>query len=139
MTSRWLKDDDNNLILGKNGKKLRYLFYKKTGSVQTTFDSNWQESSIEILEKRYPEKVERINKVRGRPKKEIIKKDKKVNRIKVTRLQEKKLKNTAAAVDTSDEEEMYEIEAYQIVKERGISCYKNKQDWLFDQVTEDFE
>ena len=52
MTSRWLKDDEDKLILGKNGKKLRYLFYKKTGNVQTTFDNNWEDDAIKIIEEK---------------------------------------------------------------------------------------
>ena len=70
MTSRWLKDDDGKYILGKNGKKLRYLFYKKTGLVQTTFDSNWSDNSLNKLKDVYGENVERVQTKRGRPKKD---------------------------------------------------------------------
>lgn len=130
MTSRWLKDDEDKLILGKNGKKLRYLFYKKTGNVQTTFDNNWKEDAIKILEERFPGKVERVQKIRGRPKKEQIERvDKKM----VKRKKEKQIKNTAATIDTSDEEEIFDIDGYQVVVENGKSCYKNKKNWVFDQ------
>ena len=139
MTSRWLKDDEDKLILGKNGKKLRYLFYKKTGNVQTTFDNNWEDDAIKILEERFPGKVERVQKTRGRPKKEKIEKKEKVERVEIVdkktvkRKKEKQIKNTAATIDTSDEEEMFDIDGYQVVLEDGKSCYKNKKDWVFDQ------
>jgi len=133
MTSRWLEDDEDKLILGKNGKKLRYLFYKKTGNVQTTFDNNWKEDAINLLEERFPGKVERVQKTRGRPKKEKIEKVERVDKKTVKRKKEKLIKNTAATIDTSDEEEMFDIDGYQVVLEDGKSCYKNKKDWVFDQ------
>ena len=133
MTSRWLKDDEDKLIFGKNGKKLRYLFYKKTGNVQTTFDNNWKEDAINLLEERFPGKVERVQKTRGRPKKEKIEKVERVDKKTVKRKKEKLIKNTAATIDTSDEEEMFDIDGYQVVLEDGKSCYKNKKDWVFDQ------
>jgi len=133
MTSRWLKDDEDKLIFGKNGKKLRYLFYKKTGYVQTTFDNNWKEDAINLLEERFPGKVERVQKTRGRPKKEKIEKVERVDKKTVKRKKEKLIKNTAATIDTSDEEEMFDIDGYQVVLEDGKSCYKNKKDWVFDQ------
>ena len=133
MTSRWLKDDEDKLILGKNGKKLRYLFYKKTGNVQTTFDNNWKEDAINLLEERFPGKVERVQKTRGRPKKEKMEQIERVDKKIVKRKKEKQIKNTAATIDTSDEEEMFDIDGYQVVLEDGKSCYKNKKDWVFDQ------
>ena len=142
MTSRWLKDDEDKLIFGKNGKKLRYLFYKKTGYVQTTFDNNWKEDAIKLLEERFPEKVERVQKIRGRPKKEKIEQIEQIEQIEkvervdkktVKRKKEKLIKNTAATIDTSDEEEMFDIDGFQVVLEDGKSCYKNKKDWVFDQ------
>ena len=74
MTSRWLKDDDGKYINGKNGKKLRYLFFKKTGQVQTTFDVNWTDDSINRLTGMFPDKVERVQAKRGRPKKSLSEK-----------------------------------------------------------------
>lgn len=129
MTSRWLKDDDNKYINGKNGKKLRYLFYKKTGQVQTTFDSNWTDNSLNKLSDMFPDKVERVQTKRGRPNKSLIeKKDKR----KVKRKKEKQLDQTAATVDTSDEEKSFDIDGYELVEEGGESYYKNKKDWLFN-------
>tara|TARA_B100000795_G_C22702112_1_gene400078 strand:+ start:608 stop:1042 length:435 start_codon:yes stop_codon:yes gene_type:complete len=127
MTSRWLKDDDGKYIIGKNGKKLRYLFYKKTEKVQTTFDANWTDNSINKLSDMFPDKVERVQTKRGRPKKSLIEKKRKVKRKK-----EKQLNQTAATVDTSDEEKSFDIDGYELVEERGESYYKNSKDWLFN-------
>ena len=136
MTSRWLKDDNNKYINGKNGKKLRYLFYKKTGQVQTTFDANWSDNSINILTEMFPDKVERVQSKRGRPKKSLIKKKEKVMR-KVKRKKEKRLDQTAATVDTSDEEAIddersFDIDGYELVEKDGETYYKNRKDWMFN-------
>ena len=53
MTSKWLKNEDGEYVQGKNGNKLRYLYFKKDNRVETTFDSNWTENSIIILNKLY--------------------------------------------------------------------------------------
>ena len=126
MTSRWLKDDDGKFILGKNGKKLRYLFYKKTGLVQTTFDSNWTDNSLNKLKDIYGENVERVQTKRGRPKKTNERKKK------VKRKKEKKLNNTAQTNDTSDEEDTYNIDGYELVERDGEQYYKNNKDWMFN-------
>jgi len=136
MTSRWLKDDNNKYINGKNGKKLRYLFYKKTGQVQTTFDANWSDNSINILTEMFPDKVERVQSKRGRPKKSLIEKKEKVMR-KVKRKKEKRLDQTAATVDTSDEEAIddersFDIDGYELVEKDGETYYKNRKDWMFN-------
>tara|TARA_B110000908_G_C9953571_1_gene313620 strand:+ start:35 stop:496 length:462 start_codon:yes stop_codon:yes gene_type:complete len=136
MTSRWLKDDNNKYINGKNGKKLRYLFYKKTGQVQTTFDANWSDNSINILTEMFPDKVERVQSKRGRPKKSLVKKKEKVMR-KVKRKKEKRLDQTAATVDTSDEEAIddersFDIDGYELVEKDGETYYKNRKDWMFN-------
>jgi len=129
MTSRWLKDDDGKYINGKNGKKLRYLFFKKTGQVQTTFDANWTDNSINRLTDMFPDKVERIQAKRGRPKKSLsAKKTKKM----VKRKKEKRLDQTAATVDTSDEEKSFDIDGYELVEKEGESYYKNDKDWMFN-------
>ena len=127
MTSRWLKDNNNKYINGKNGKKLRYLFYKKTEKVQTTFDVNWTNESINMLNGMFPDKVERVQTKRGRPKKSLIEKKRKVKRKK-----EKRLDQTAATVDTSDEEKSFDIDGYELVEKAGESYYKNSKDWLFN-------
>ena len=127
MTSRWLKDDNNKYINGKNGKKLRYLFYKKTEKVQTTFDANWTNESINMLNGMFPDKVERVQTKRGRPKKSLIEKKRKVKRKK-----EKRLYQTAATVYTSDEEKSFDIDGYELVEKAGESYYKNSKDWLFN-------
>lgn len=133
MTSRWLKDDDGKYINGKNGKKLRYLFFKKTGQVQTTFDANWTDNSINRLTEMFPDKVERVQAKRGRPKKFLNEKtEKKKEKKKVKRKKEKRLDQTAATVDTSDEEKSFDIEGYELVEEDGASYYKNKKDWVFN-------
>ena len=129
MTSRWLKDDDGKFVNGKNDKKLRYLFYKKTGKVQTTFDANWSDNSINRLTEMFPDKVERIQAKRGRPKKSLsAKKTKKM----VKRKKEKRLDQTAATVDTSDEEKSFDIDGYELVEKDGESYYKNNKDWMFN-------
>lgn len=127
MTSRWLKDDNGNFILGKNGKKLRYLYYKKTNKVQTTFDTNWCDDAINLLNEQYDNNVERVQTKRGRPKKLNNQEIKKVKRI-----NEKRIDTTAATVDTSDEEETFNIRGYTVVNISGKSYYKNKKNWLFD-------
>ena len=129
MTSRWLKDDNNKYINGKNGKKLRYLFYKKTEKVQTTFDANWTNESINMLNGMFPDKVERVQTKRGRPKKSLIEKKEKR---KVKRKKEKRLDQTAATVDTSDEEKSFDIDGYELVEKAGESYYKNRKSWLFN-------
>ncbi len=129
MTSRWLKDDDGKYINGKNGKKLRYLFFKKTGQVQTTFDANWTDDSINKLTEMFPDKVKRVQAKRGRPKKSISEKKEKK---KVKRRKEKRLDQTAATVDTSDEEQTFDIEGYKLVNEGGETYYKNNKDWMFN-------
>ena len=122
MTSRWLKDDNGNFILGKNGKKLRYLYYKKTNKVQTTFDTNWGDDAINLLNEQYDNNVERVQTKRGRPKKLNNQEIKKVKRI-----SEKRIDTTAATVDTSDEEETFNIRGYTVVNISGKSYYKNKK------------
>jgi len=133
MTSRWLKADDGKYINGKNGKKLRYLFFKKTGQVQTTFDANWTDNSINRLTEMFPDKVERVQAKRGRPKKSLSeKKEKKKEKKKVKRKKEKRLNQTAATVDTSDEERTFDIDGYELVEKDGESYYKNDKDWMFN-------
>ena len=129
MTSRWLKEDDGKFVNGKNDKKLRYLFYKKTGQVQTTFDANWTDNSINRLTEMFPDKVERVQAKRGRPKKSLSEKKEKR---KVKRKKEKRLEQTAATVDTSDEDNSFDIDGYELVEEGSESYYKNSKDWLFN-------
>ena len=59
----------------------------------------------------YGENVERVQTKRGRPKKANERKKK------VKRKKEKKLNNTAQTNDTSDEENTYNIDGYELVEE----------------------
>ena len=81
MTSRWLKDNEGNFIQGKNGKKLRYLFCKKTGNVKTTFDKNWTDEAINLLSETY-NNIERVEVKRGRPKKHVLDTEKPTKKVK---------------------------------------------------------
>ena len=130
MTSRWLKDNEGNFIQGKNGKKLRYLFCKKTGNVKTTFDKNWTDEAINLLSETY-NNIERVEVKRGRPKKHVLDTEKPTKKVK--RKNEKKIENTAATNDTSDEDdELFDIEGYSIIQISGRRYYKNNKGWLFD-------
>jgi len=130
MTSRWLKDNEGNFIQGKNGKKLRYLFCKKTGNVKTTFDKNWTDEAINLLSETY-NNIERVEVKRGRPKKHVLDTEKPTKKVK--RKNEKKIEKTAATNDTSDEDdELFDIEGYSIIQISGRRYYKNNKGWLFD-------
>ena len=48
------------------------------------------------------------------------------------RRKEKRLDQTAATVDTSDEEQTFDIEGYKLVNEGGETYYKNNKDWMFN-------
>ena len=131
MTSRWLKDEDGNFIKGKNGNKLRYLFYKKTNNVKTTFDKNWTDEAISMLSAKY-DNIERVETKRGRPKKDVIDIEPSKSK-KVKRKNEKKIEKTAAVIDTSDDEEiLFEIDGYNITTISGRRYYINDKGWLFD-------
>lgn len=130
MTSRWLKDNEGNFIQGKNGKKLRYLFCKKTGNVKTTFDKNWTDEAINLLSETY-NNIERVEVKRGRPKKHVLDTEKLTKKVK--RKNEKKIEKTAATNDTSDEDdELFDIDGYSIIQISGRRYYKNNKGWLFD-------
>jgi hypothetical protein len=94
MTTRHLKID-KEWIMGKNGKKLRYLFDENNKTIVLKAPSNWGENAQDDLADKYEDFTvkEDIVKKRGRPKK-------------VQRKEESKTKfKSAATVDTSDDEE----------------------------------
>lgn len=102
MTSKHLKDETNEWVLGVNGKKLRYIIDKKEKKIAAKFKKNWTDDAIDILEIKYDDYfIEYESNKRGRPSKN--KTPKKIKRKKESR--KAKLIKTAATFDTSDEEE----------------------------------
>tara|TARA_B100000963_G_C22636147_1_gene677743 strand:- start:4356 stop:5015 length:660 start_codon:yes stop_codon:yes gene_type:complete len=102
MTSKHLKDENNEWVFGVNGKKLRFIIDKKEKKITAKFKKNWTDDAIDILEIKYDDYfIEYESNKRGRPSKNKTPK-------KVKRLKESKKANlikTAATFDTSDEEE----------------------------------
>jgi hypothetical protein len=102
MTSKHLKDETNEWVLGVNGNKLRYIIDKKEKKIVAKFKKNWTDDAIDILEIKYDDYfIEYESNKRGRPSKN--KTPKKIKRKKESR--KAKLIKTAATFDTSDEEE----------------------------------
>lgn len=102
MTSKHLKGETNEWVLGVNGKKLRYIIDKKEKKIAAKFKKNWTDDAIDILEIKYDDYfIEYESNKRGRPSKN--KTPKKIKRKKESR--KAKLIKTAATFDTSDEEE----------------------------------
>ena len=98
MTTRYLKID-NEWIMGKNSKKLRYIINKDDSTIVLKFASNWSENAFDDLSELYPEYsvVEDSTKKRGRPVKKIHRKEESTCKLK-----------SAAIYDTDDEID-YEI------------------------------
>ena len=107
MTSKHLKDENNDWVLGINGKRLRYVINKKDKKIEAKFKENWTDNAIDILEIKYDDYyIEYSNNKRGRPSKN--KTPKKIKRLKESK--KAKLIKTASTYDTSDgEEENMEI------------------------------
>ena len=102
MTSKHLKGETNEWVLGVNGKKLRYIIDKKEKKIAAKFKKNWTDDAIDILEIKYDDYfIEYESNKRGRPSKN--KTPKKIKRIKESN--KAKLIKTAATFDASDEEE----------------------------------
>lgn len=102
MTSKHLKDENNEWVLGVNGKKLRYIIDKKEKKIAAKFKKNWTDDAIDILEIKYDDYfIEYESNKRGRPSKNQT--PKKIKRIKESK--KAKFIKTAATFDTSDEEE----------------------------------
>lgn len=98
MTTRYLKID-NEWIMGKNSKKLRYIINKNDSTIVLKFASNWSENAFDDLSELYPEYsvVEDSTKKRGRPVKKIHRKEESTCKLK-----------SAVIYDTDDEID-YEI------------------------------
>lgn len=98
MTTRHLKIGDE-WVMGKNGKKLRYLFNKDDKTIILKVPSNWTENAHNDVKDKYEGFTvnEDIVKKRGRPKK-VQRKEENMTKIK-----------SAATVDTSDEEYDFDI------------------------------
>ena len=98
MTTRYLKID-NEWVMGKNKKKLRYIINKNNLTIMLKFPANWSENDFDDLNDLYPKYsiIEDSTKKRGRPVKKINRKDD--NRCKI---------KSAAIYDTDDEIE-YDI------------------------------
>ena len=105
MTTRYCRDENNDFILGENGKKLRYLFYKKDKKIIAKNKNNWTDEAIDRLEIMYENICSSFiyeeAKPRGRPKKNGEEK----HEYMVKRLDDKKILKTAA-IDSSDDEEV---------------------------------
>jgi len=71
MTTRHLKNDDG-WVMGKNGKKLRYLFDKDNKTIVLKVPSNWTKNARNDITDKYDAFAvnEDVVKKRGRPKKE---------------------------------------------------------------------
>ena len=98
MTTRHLKLEQD-WVLGKNGKKLRYLFNKDDKTIILKVPGNWTENAYDDVTDKYEGFTvkEDIVKKRGRPKN-------------VQRKEESKTKiKSAATIDTSDEEYDFDI------------------------------
>jgi len=98
MTTRYLKID-GEWVMGKNGKKIRYLFNKDEKTIILKVPDNWTKNAYDDITDKYDGYTisDDIVKKRGRPKK-VQRKDK--NNTKFV---------SAATVDTSDEEDMYDF------------------------------
>ena len=101
MTSKHLKDENNDWVLGINGKRLRYVINKKDKKIEAKFKENWTDNAIDILEIKYDDYyIEYSTNKRGRPSKN--KTPKKIKRLKESK--KAKLIKTASTYDTSDGE-----------------------------------
>ena len=70
MTSKHLKDENKEWVLGVNGKKLRYIIDKKEKKIAAKFKKNWTDDAIDILEIKYDDYfIEYESNKRGRPSK----------------------------------------------------------------------
>ena len=97
MTTRYLKID-NEWIMGKNAKKLRYIINKDDATIVLKFASNWSKNAFDDITDLFPEYsiIEDSTKKRGRP-------------VKIHRNKESKCKVKSAAIYDTDDEIDYEI------------------------------
>jgi len=98
MTTRHLKIE-KEWVMGKNGKKLRYLFNKDNKTITLKVPCNWTKNAYDDVTDKYEGFTvkEDIVKKRGRPK-NVQRKDESTTKIK-----------SAATIDTSDEEYDFNI------------------------------
>ena len=117
MTSRFLKDNGGNFIKGLNQKNLRFLYYKDSGKILVKFAKNWPNNAISLLEECYGKNNVELEKAksRGRPKKTK-------NEKKIKRKEPKRLKNSAAVNDSTEEENERESHFMNFKKNDRVKC-----------------